>query len=244
MAIILPLCLHPSKSNEVVVYDLSISPLPLLELSAEEIRQRLFIASADLPEGVDRIPLKTIHINKCPVLTPVSAITAADAERLHIDKAVCAAHLQLLKAASGLNAKLADVYNREYTTDITDPDLMIYSGGFFSNRDKALMTKIRSASPKQLASFTTDFDDKRLPEMLFRYRARNFPDSLSTEETALWREFCHARLHEPAAGGGLSLDSYLQKIRLLRADAGDKQRILDELEDWAEALRNGYSVQA
>ncbi|MDD4914131.1 MAG: exodeoxyribonuclease I [Methylococcales bacterium] len=237
LAIVLPLCEHPGKSNEVVVYDLSVSPEPLLDLTAAEIRQRVFTATDALPAGVDRIPLKTIHINKCPVLAPVSVIGPADAERLAIDQGICMANLQKLKAATGLNAKLAEVFTSEYGTEISDPDLMIYSGGFFSNHDKTLMAKIRNASPGQLAKFRGDFQDRRLPEMLFRYRARNFPDSLSAEESALWRAFRHGRLHADNHDGSLNLASYQQKIQSLRTEPGGKPEILDQLEAWARLLQ-------
>ena len=72
LAIILPICVHPTNRNEVIVYDLSVDPAALLELTATEIQQRLFVANDALPEGVERIPLKTVHINKAPVLAPIS----------------------------------------------------------------------------------------------------------------------------------------------------------------------------
>ncbi len=49
--------------------------MPLLELDDEQIHQRLFTPTADLPEGVERIPLKTVHLNKCPVLVPTNTLT-------------------------------------------------------------------------------------------------------------------------------------------------------------------------
>ena len=67
LAIVLPLCKHPTNNNGVIVYDLSVDPEPLLTLTSDQIRERIFTATADLPEGIHRIPLKTVHINKCPV---------------------------------------------------------------------------------------------------------------------------------------------------------------------------------
>lgn len=233
LAIVLPLCQHPSKSNEVVVYDLSIDPTPLLELSASEIRDRLFIASNALPEGVERIPLKTVHINKCPILAPLSVITPKDAERLEIDKALCATHLQRIKTATDLNEKLAAVFTSEYANTATDPDLMIYSGGFFSNRDKARMAEIRSSTPADLSHFKADFDDVRLPEMLFRYRARNFPGTLSLDESQRWQEFCTERFSK-AGGALLTLDSFIEKIHTLQAEWGANNPILKQLQAFAD----------
>lgn len=237
LAIVLPLRTHPRNNNEVVVYDLSVDPGPLLDLSAEKIRERLYTASLDLPEGEARIPLKTVHINKCPVLAPLSVITAKDADRLNIDLGQCTAHLQQIKAAAGLEEKLDGVYTGDYPAAPTDPDLMIYSGGFFGNRDKAGMAKIRTAKPATLAKFKADFDDARLPEMLFRYRARNFPESLSLEETQEWREFCRERLHHPADSKLLALDDFLRKVRELQGEAGAQLGILAELEAYGLQLQ-------
>jgi exodeoxyribonuclease-1 len=239
LAIVLPLCQHPSKSNEVVVYDLSADPAPLLELTALQIRERVFVANDDLPEGVERIPLKTVHINKCPVLAPLNVITAKDAERLEIDKERCFANLQHIKASSKLNEKLAEVFTSEYPNSITDPDLMIYSGGFFSNRDKAAMIKVRSTSPGRLANFKADFDDARLPEMLFRYRARNFPETLSAEDTQSWRQFCADRLNNGDRNGLLTLNSFIEKINGLQTEHGSENLILQQLKAFADGKNTG-----
>ena len=87
LAIVLPICKHPTNTNGVIVYDLSVDPEPMLTLSAEDIQQRIFTATADLPDGIERIPLKTVHINKCPVLAPVSVIRPQDEQRLELDLA-------------------------------------------------------------------------------------------------------------------------------------------------------------
>lgn len=237
MAIVLPICEHPARNSEVVVYDLSIDPAPLLELSAEEIRQRLFTAAADLPEGVDRIPLKTVHINRCPVLAPLSVITAKDAERLQLDMHQCAVHAgQIREQADNLGKKLSTVFTNEYAAASNDPDLMIYSGGFFGNRDKAAMLKIRTLPPEKLASLKPGFDDPRMPEMLFRYRARNYPNTLSGEELQEWRRFCRERLHDPGQVKSLTFATFNQRVKQLQAEMGGEQPILRSLLEYGEYL--------
>ncbi len=238
LAIVLPICEHPSKSNEAVVYDLSVDPGPLLELSATEIQQRLFIATDALPAGVERMPLKTVHINKCPVLAPLSVITPKDAERLELDLQQCAVNAQRIQAAGQLKEKLAVVFTSEYSNTISDPDLMIYSGGFFSNRDKAAMTKIRSSLPAKLANLKLDFDDARLPEMLFRYRARNYPQTLSSQELLDWRQFCNERLTNTDESKYLTLDLFFEKIRMLQAGMGAEQPVLKQLMEYGLSLKN------
>ncbi|WP_026600751.1 exodeoxyribonuclease I [Methylomonas sp. 11b] len=241
LAVILPLAQHPSNNNEIIVYDLSVDPAPLLELSAEEIQQRLFVARDALPEGVARIPLKTVHINKAPVLAPLSVIRPVDAERLQLDLGRCEANVQRIQTAPPLAEKLSQVFTRQYQDSPNDPDLMIYSGGFFSNSDKAMMTRIRQAKPDKLSDFAADFDDVRLPEMLFRYRARNYPHTLSIEDALLWQQYCRDKLTGALTNGGLTLEHFTAKIALMREEPNANQAILNELAAYAEDRRLKFS---
>lgn len=235
LAVVLPLCKHPTNANEIIVYDLSVDPELLLSASVAEIQQRLFTATADLPEGTVRIPIKTVHINKCPVLAPLSVIRPQDAIRLALDLTQCLDHCEQIKAAIGLTEKLTAVYrDRSYAESLDDPDLAIYSGGFLNETDKRTLTKITTASPAQLARSVFNFNDKRLPEMLFRYRARNFPETLSNVETAQWREFCVKRLTGEQGGASIKLDDYLLQLKALRDNGQIAAQLLDDLEHYAK----------
>jgi len=236
LAIVLPVCKHPTNTNGIIVYDLSIDPEPMLSLSIADIQQRLFTATDDLPEGVTRIPLKTVHINKCPVLAPVSVIKPDDAQRLAIDLALCQDNINKIKAAAGLAEKLAAVFSgHAYSEQDSDPDLAIYSGGFFSEADRLKMAKIRVTSPEQLAKTKFSFTDLRLPEMLFRYRARNYPETLGADEQLRWNEFCKNRLTGRQAGSGITLDAYFARLQELRSNKNINADIINAL--------NAYGVE-
>ncbi|MGB0134164.1 exodeoxyribonuclease I, partial [Dokdonella sp.] len=71
LAIIAPLAMHPQQSNAVIVYDLDVDPRPMLELEPEEIADRVFVSRADLPDDIERIPLKLVHANRSPALAPL-----------------------------------------------------------------------------------------------------------------------------------------------------------------------------
>ncbi len=241
IAVVTALARHPTNQNEIAVFDLSADPTPLLELDAAEIRRRLFTRAADLPEGVERIPLKTVHLNRCPILVPLKTLRPADAERLNIDLGTCQNHLARFSTATGLAAKLEEVFAKPSAEkpEWEDPDLMIYSGGFFSNADKNKMARLRGMPPAQLATAKPDFDDRRLPEMLFRYRARNWPESLSPEEQARWEQFRHKNLTEKTARGGLVLAEYEERLAQLETqpETGQRDReILSQLRDWGRRL--------
>ncbi|MFI3218232.1 MAG: exodeoxyribonuclease I, partial [Methylococcales bacterium] len=232
LAVVLPLCKHPTDNNGVIVYDLSIDPEPMLTLSATDIQKNIFTTNENLPEGVTRIPLKTVHINRCPVLAPVSVLKANDAQRLTIDLANCLANISKIIAATDLTQKLSEVfgtYSQAQTN--TDPDLAIYSGGFFADADKATMAKIRTLSPEKLASSQFTFTDKRLAEMLFRYRARNYPDTLNAEEKQRWQVFCVDRLTGKQAGAGITFDDYFARLNELKTyESATNQAIIQALE--------------
>ncbi|MDP2901602.1 MAG: exodeoxyribonuclease I [Methylovulum sp.] len=234
LAIVLPVCKHPTNTNGIIVYDLSVDPEPMLTLSAEAIKQRLFTTTSDLPEGVARIPLKTVHLNKCPVLAPITVIRQQDLERLQIDLDACHANINKIKAVADLPEKLAAVFSPPvYPAESVDPDLAIYSGGFFSDADKQKMAKVRVSSPEQLAKFKVVFADSRLPQMLFRYRARNYPETLSKDEKCRWDEFCIKRLTGQQAGAGITLDNYFARLQELRRTENVNIEIIDALEGYA-----------
>ncbi len=239
MAVVLPVCKHPGNNNGVIVYDLSVDPEPMLSLSVMDIQQRIFTATADLPDGVARVPLKTVHINKCPVLAPISVIRPVDAERLKINLAYCQANIDKIKAYSGLSEKLAEVFDNQFSSETDaengeqtqlDPDLAIYSGGFFSDSDKNIMTKIRRMAPEELGKTSFKFIDSRLPEMLFRYRARNFPQTLNQIERSRWIAFCVDRL----SGQQNLLESYFQQLNALRNAGVANDQLIDDLEAYAK----------
>ncbi|TAK60233.1 exodeoxyribonuclease I [Methylobacter sp.] len=244
LAVVLPICRHPTNTNGVIVYDLSVDPEPMLSLSVEDIQQRIFISTANLPEGVARIPLKTVHINKCPVLAPVSVIRPVDAERLEIDLALCRANIDKIKAAVGLPDKLASVFDSQcYTEQDFDPDLEIYSGGFFSENDKKQMVKIRFMPPEQLAKSVFKFTDRRLQEMLFRYRARNYLETLNADEQQRWNKFCANRLIGRQAGAGILLGDYFSRLDKLRNVENVKTEIIEALEAYAREKMQVLGIQ-
>ncbi len=233
LAVVLPVCKHPVNTNGIIVYDLSIDPGSLLSLSVEDIQQRIFTATADLPDGIERIPLKTVHINKCPVLAPVSVLRPEDQERLNINLSICYNNIHKIRLFKGLEEKLAEVFCRNEVNDPciqVDPDLAIYSGGFFSDRDKQIMAKIRSLLPEELVNYSPSFTDQRFKEMYFRYRARNYPESLKPDEFNEWQKFCANRITGLQSGGGISLEKYLSQLAKLREESPDNESLVNELE--------------
>lgn len=247
LAMILPLARHPTLPNGVIAYDLDSDPQPLLDLDAGEIADRLFTARADLPEGVERVGLKTVHANKAPALAPLSVLRGVDTQRIGLDVERCLQHMEILRAAAGVVEKVREVFAvaREATRPV-DPDLALYAG-FPSDADKRLLQEVRRTPPGELATRAFPFVDARYTELLFRFRARNYPASLSPDEGERWSAHCSEKLGTQTEATTLTFDDYFAAIGALRADpatSGDRHRLLDHLQDWGLQLRTGAEPHA
>lgn len=236
LAVMWPLAMHPKNKNEVIAWDLSHDPTELAGLDAETIQLRMFSKSDALPEGVQRLPVKSIHINKSPiVIGNLKTLSAPMAERWKIDMHLVQEHI--IKAASlpaSAKAIWEEVYARpEAAASDVDEDLY---GGFVGAGDRRLLNELRRKKPAQLAAASVDFQDVRLAELLFRYRARNFFDSLSMEEKETWEEHRAARLLD-GVGNARTVDMYFNEIDTLSETADEAaEEILGALYDYAEMI--------
>jgi exodeoxyribonuclease-1 len=237
-ALVLPLAAHPSVSNRVLVCDLDPDPQPLIDLDPDAIADRLYTPAADLPEGETRIALKEVHLNRCPALVELRHLGAEDIARLGLDLDRAHAHATRLRASGGLAEKVRAVYARRGVRDPSDADQALYDG-FPDERDRARLPEVRRASPEALARNRIGFVEPRYTELLFRYRARNWPDTLGAEERARWEAY---RLQRLAMDSGLSeytFDSYFAEIDALRLASGDEPGVpalLDALQAWGLRL--------
>ena len=236
-ALVLPLARHPRIDSRVIACDLDVDPAPLLALSPEEIADRLYTPKADLPDGEQRVPLKEIHSNKCPVLVPLAHLRESDLQRLGIDLPSCLANAERLQAAPGLAEKVRRVFASESARPVADPDAALYDG-FVADGDKRMFARIRSSKPTELGALADQLKDPRFPELLFRYRARNWPDSLDPAEQARWNEYRQRRLGSDSGLSEYSFTSFNETIGKLRQslDAGPKQALLDALRAWGQGL--------
>ncbi len=245
--LVVPVATHPSNNNSIIVFDLAQNPELLLDLGAKTLRERLYTANDDLPAGVERPALKQVLINKCPVIAPTSTLTGDAAKRLQIDLVTGKRNRQALIAArKAIQSKIARIFEQREFEPITDPDLMIYSGGFFNDSDKALMNTIHNTDPQELGTQSWNFVDKRLPEMLFRYRARNHPETLGADEQAQWLEHCRARIID-GESGHFTLTDFHAEIEQLRTQLTaneQKNTLLDELAAYGAGLESHVQTAA
>ncbi len=235
LAIVLPLCPHPINRWAVISYDLSVDPAPLLELSASEIEDRVFTPKADLPEGVERIPLKSISAAHAPVLAPLNTLRGIDLERIGLDLDRCLGHRDRIAAADGVAAKVRQVYSRAPPPAPTDPELDLY-GEFPSPKDRELIARVRTTPPAELRQLEPGFEQAKYAELLFRYRARHHPDTLDPTERERWHAFRRERLLGGEPSACAQTLAAIAELRAEHAGAPDKLAILDQLEAYARDL--------
>jgi len=240
IAMVMPICQHPVNKNGIIVYDLNVHPEAFSEADSEELAARLYTPAAELPEGVQRVPLKQIHINKCPVVVPLKTMDSATADRLQIDVDACLHHRELiLQHIETFAAKTTAVFQQSDFPESDDPDTQLYSGGFFSRDDSQRMDTIRSTPAEDLAKRHFSFDDPRLDEMLFRYRARNFPETLDEAEQERWNSYRHERFTLPEKSNR-TLNQFYAEIEAIQKapdTVGSQLVIMEELLNYADSIK-------
>lgn len=235
-ALLAPLMRHPKNMNSIICYDLSVDPSPLLHLGTDEIMERLYVKQSALPEGIARIPLKEVHLNKSPMVITAKMLDDQTAQRLHINKSQCELHWQQL-CSTDLREKLTSVYGDRSFHAKSDAEQKLYDG-FIGDSDRALLTDIRQAEPTSLIIFTDKLKDKRLKTLLFRYRARYYPETLTEVEHHQWQEWRYHRLTDDSMGASLTLTQYFTELDALRYNQEVDQDIVVSLMEYGDSLLN------
>ncbi len=235
-ALMAPLMRHPKNNNSIICYDLSEDPSPLLALSSDEIIERLYVKQSDLTEGITRIALKEVHINKSPMVITAKMLDDETAQRLNINKQQCELHWQQLCNAS-LTDTLTAVYSDRSFTANSDAEQNLYDG-FISDSDRALMTDIRQASPESLSLFAEKLKDKRLKTLLFRYRARYYPETLTDVEQHQWQQWRYYRLTDETMGASLTLAQFFSELDALKYSKEVDSEIVASLITYGDGLLN------
>jgi exodeoxyribonuclease-1 len=245
--IIAPVGMVPGRRDSVVAIDLRYDPSPLVDLPVDEIRRRVFSRKEQLDEG-ERIPLSEIRLARCPYLAPLSILDGKAAERLGLDPGLAADRAKELGRESALIQKLAAVFApREREAVEADPEYRIYSGGFFRDEDKDSMEAIHEAiatlgpTEAKHQAYAASFLDERLPQLVRRLFARNWPQTLTKAEAARWRSFCAGRLLCPRIEGATDFENFTKTIEKLLASLDTEpvsKRVLLELLEYRRNLES------
>ncbi|WP_342753856.1 exodeoxyribonuclease I [Pantoea sp. MBD-2R] len=229
---IAPLAWHPDNKNALITCDLAQDISPLLELDADALRERLYTRREDLGDALP-VPIKLMHINKCPVVAPANTLRPEDAERLGIDRQRCLDNLALLRQHPEIREKVVTLFaEAEPFVASEDVDAQLYDG-FFSDADRSAMNIIRQTAPENLPALDLTFNDARIDKLLFRFRARNYPGTLDEAEQNRWLAHRREMLNPQR------VQDYVQELEMLfNQYEGDKAKMaqLKALFDYAREL--------
>ncbi|KAE9527156.1 exodeoxyribonuclease I [Testudinibacter aquarius] len=232
-ALVAPLAWHPTNNNAVIVCDLSADLSDLLSFDAETLKVRLYSKKAELEaQGILPVPLKLVHINKCPIIAPEKTLLPQSAVRLGIDREQCLQNQQRLLQSYEIRDKVIAIFSeqREYADDL-NVETALYRG-FFSDADKRNLQILRTLDAEQLKNPDLTFEDKRIPDLLFHYRARHFYRTLNRAEQIRWQKYRQMKLEKSA-------ETFVQSLQQLgeqHQNNPEKLALLQQVYEYGEKL--------
>ena len=248
-SVVFPVAVNPNNENEIIAFDLRFEPDRLWQLDTDELKRLVFSSREELA-GEERIPLVGVPVNKVPAVAPMSTIDQDTALRLGI--ALADVDRRAKQLASRLESdpqiitRVRDVYRGDGGPVYRDPDLNIYSGGFFGDEDRKIFTWIHMTPPEELLKNPPVFADSRGPEMLRRFVARNWPELLEDADRRRWHAHCAGRLLAPEYHKAMDFGKFRKKVQNLmaRGDVPPRNKtVLRDLLDYAAWLERNILTE-
>ena len=112
--------------------------------------------------------------------------------------------------------------------------------GFFSPADKNNMAILRTLKPEELAHHGLKFADPRVEQLLFHYRARHYPETLTRAEQVKWQKYCNQQIDAKAEQFAQSIETLSQTYH----DDPEKLQWLEQLMAYAEEISEAKPVYA
>jgi len=197
----------------------------------------MFTKQSELPKGVERLQIKDLVFNKSPMFVPnVYKLEPKIIEQLQIDMVTCLDRLSFIKDNQKTIGKIVqDLYkNDQERIQTTDVDQTLYDG-FMDNGDKRIGDQIQTLSIDALKNFHPKFKDDKLSKLLMHFKARNYPEALSEDESEDWFETVQGRV-QAGENGYLNIDEYFQRINALREQHPNKEKLWQQLESYGESF--------
>ena len=226
--------LTSGKNGNLVVYDLRYDPSLFIGMSSKDLAKKLYATYEERQvEGFMKLPVKELQYNRTPAVAPISVLSQSDGwNKISLSEETIMKNKMLLLSAPGFSENIRTVFeSREEFPKNNSPESQLYDG-FVPDVDKIRIEAVRNASENDLVDFHPNFADERLSPLLLHYKARNYPKSLSADETEIWESWRAGKLNA-------ELPRYIESIQRLSLAAGDddkKQYILQELQLWAESI--------
>ncbi len=233
-----PIAVHPHIPGQVLVYDLRRDPSEIADMSIADMLANLKTRYKDRGDDFQKLPIKVLATNRSPAIAPLGVLDDDSWKRIGLNLETMTKHISLLRKNENI-AKMAlgtwEEYGKPRKSE-EDVEGQLYEG-FLNDKDRSMLADVRNKSGDQLADYHPIFVDERLPELLLRYKARNYPKSLSEKEKDIWEKHVSKRLTK-GAGNSPSLEAYFKSITKMAAIKKDKKSrfLLEELKLYGESL--------
>lgn len=235
IAPIVPLFRHPQIASQWLVWNLRVDPAPFEDLDPELLSDLHWTPAADLPEGMQRLPVKWVRTNRCPMIAPTAVLDDAAASRTGIDLEQAGAFAERLAAAESLQRNLIELMGAPRDAEAMDADVALYAG-FLPRGDRGLVDRVRDLTPVQVAEWINrdpaPFSDDRLNDLLLRFAGRHAPEALDPEPASEWEHWRRRRLLDDPDLGPIQLDAYQARVETLARDYPERTELFDALRQW------------
>ncbi|VEI45618.1 exonuclease I [Actinobacillus equuli] len=94
------------------------------------------------------------------------------------------------------------------------------------------MAILRTLPPQELAHHGLQFADERVEALLFHYRARHYPETLSRAEQIRWQKYCHQQIDTKSVQFAEAIDNLFQ----IHHDNQEKVKLLENLTAYAAQI--------
>jgi exodeoxyribonuclease-1 len=239
IAPVLPLFRHPRIASQWLVWNLRHSPAPFEPHDVETLSDLMWTPGSDLPDGYQRLPVKWVRANRCPMISPTGVLDGPAAHRTGIDLEWAEAHAVRLRHEPEFVDRLRQLFARTPAGTAPDADTALYQG-FVGDGDRRVAERVRQLGPaaaaELLAARPGPFADERLADLLMHWVGRHAEDRLPAAEREGWEDYRRRRLLDDPELAGITLDHYLARIEQLRAERPEQSGLLDELARWPRAI--------
>lgn len=218
-----------------LVYDLRYDPTELASLNPSQLAERWQFTKD--PEAPARLPIKTLKFNRCPAIAPLGVLEQNDGwKKISLDKKTIEANKTKLaeahdfaKNVAAALAILDEARGKKWGASGSDAEAKLYDN-FVSDNDKSKLALAREASN------APDFSDQRLAEIWPRYKARNYPKKLTSEELAEWENYCREKLTSGNEASPLAM--YFKQLAALATTklTQKQQSLLEDLQLYGESI--------
>lgn len=224
--------LTAGKNGNIIVYDLRYDPTPFIKMSVKDLSKQLYATREERQaEGFIILPVKHLQYNHVPAVAPIGVLSQSDSwKKISLDLTTVEKHKSILLSAPEFAENIRTIYeSREEFKRLPNPESQLYDS-FVPDVDKIRIEMIRNSDVNNLADLHPNFTDERLSGLLLHYKARNFPRSLSQDESEIWEKWRADRINA-------ALPKYLMTLQKISENANDDQAyLLQELQLWAESI--------